>query len=225
MLPWIQISALCQSKCWYYYWFCFVLILQLSCLWKERDKGAGSTKQTIITTTVLLHYFVEQNKIQHLSCKCINLSLKPLSHIKSKFFFFSGGCGYLVEAPSCRILLTGSELLQLSIQDVHQLLHQPHWGADVPGKDGAFGVLGQLVGQVCCIFTAADLQGEKVNNVHKNARRQTWRSRYTPVSNIKSHLNESLKCQFNSTQQIQRELLTTASCICWQIYGTGKLLI
>lgn len=54
----------------------------------------------------------------------------------------SGGWGYLVEAPSCRILLAGSELLQLSIQDVHQLLHKAHWGADVPGKDGAFGVLG-----------------------------------------------------------------------------------
>ena len=49
---------------------------------------------------------------------------------------------YLVEAPPCRILLAGSQLLQLSIQDVHQLLHQAHRGADVPGEDGAFGVLG-----------------------------------------------------------------------------------
>lgn len=55
---------------------------------------------------------------------------------------FPGGRSYLVEAPSRRILLAGSELLQLSIQDIHQLFHQAHRGADIPGEDGAFGVLG-----------------------------------------------------------------------------------
>lgn len=62
--------------------------------------------------------------------------------IQGIHFFSFADADYLVEAPSCRIFLAGSELLQLSIQDVHQLLHQTDRGADVPGEDGAFGVPG-----------------------------------------------------------------------------------
>lgn len=54
----------------------------------------------------------------------------------------TGASGYLIEAPSRRILLAGSKLLQLSVEDIHQLLHQAHCGGNVSGKDWAFGVLG-----------------------------------------------------------------------------------
>lgn len=56
-----------------------------------------------------------------------------------KLFIFPPS--HLVETASCRILLTRPELLQLSIQNVYQLLHQTHRGADITGVDGAFGVL------------------------------------------------------------------------------------
>lgn len=52
----------------------------------------------------------------------------------------------LVEAASGGVLLVGPELLQLRVQDVHELLHQPHGGADVPCKHGALRVPSQLIG-------------------------------------------------------------------------------
>lgn len=58
------------------------------------------------------------------------------------FFFLQ----YLVEAASSWVFLAGPELLQLSIQDIHELLHQAHRGADVSGKHRALCVACQLIG-------------------------------------------------------------------------------
>lgn len=52
---------------------------------------------------------------------------------------------YLVEAASSWVLLAGPKLLQLSIQDIHELLHQAHRGADVSGKHRALCVACQLI--------------------------------------------------------------------------------
>jgi len=64
---------------------------------------------------------------------------------------------YLVEAASGRVLLAGPQLLQLSVQDVHQLLHEAHRGAHVSGEHRALRVAGQLVGQISRIFATSDL--------------------------------------------------------------------
>lgn len=64
---------------------------------------------------------------------------------------------YLVEAASCRVLLAGPELLQLSVQDVHQLLHEANGRTDIAGEHGAPRVECQLVGQVGCVLAASDL--------------------------------------------------------------------
>lgn len=64
---------------------------------------------------------------------------------------------YLVEAASGRVLLTGLELLKLCIQDVHQLLHEPHAGADVASKHRAVSVARQFIGQVRRVLSTPDL--------------------------------------------------------------------
>lgn len=65
---------------------------------------------------------------------------------------------YLVKTPAHRVLLAGSELLQLGIQDVHELLHQSHGGAHIAGEDGSFGVLRQLIGQIRRVLSTPNLQ-------------------------------------------------------------------
>lgn len=64
---------------------------------------------------------------------------------------------YLVEAAAGRVLLAGPELLKLGVQDVHQLFHEPHGGADVSCEHGALRVPGQLIGQVRRILSTPDL--------------------------------------------------------------------
>ena len=54
--------------------------------------------------------------------------------------------------------LQGAQRLQLSIQDVQQLLQQPHSGADIARINRASRVPGQLDGDVGCVLPALNLQ-------------------------------------------------------------------
>lgn len=65
---------------------------------------------------------------------------------------------YLVEAASRWVPLAGLELLQLGIQDIHQLLHQTHRGAHVAGEHRALRVARQLIGQNSRVLATPDLE-------------------------------------------------------------------
>lgn len=65
---------------------------------------------------------------------------------------------YLVITPSSWVFFTGPQFLQLSIQNVHKLLHQPYWWTNIASEDWSFGVFSQFIGQTSCIFSTSDLK-------------------------------------------------------------------
>lgn len=72
------------------------------------------------------------------------------------------GGSYLVITPSSRVFFTGPQFLKLSIQNVHELFHQPHWWTNIASKDWSFGVFSQFIGQTSSIFSTSDLKWQFV---------------------------------------------------------------